>query len=111
MPSQMGDVVAGCYNHADAASVSTCPCAHLFSWVSVREQELSCSSEAFSSISQQVSPNQWVSAKKVHVPESAFSGWKEEIPIISAYYKWIDWEYLAERLYPSHLVQCGSKNV
>lgn len=48
-------------------------------------------------------------SKRVCVPESAFSDWKEEIPIISSHDKWVDQESLAERLCPSLVIQHGSK--
>ena len=60
-------------------------------------------------ISQQVSHKQWVPAKRVCFPESAFSDQKEEIPIVSAHYKWTDWQSVGERFYPSRSFQCGPK--
>lgn len=102
MPSPMGTVTTGCYGQADAGCLSMLP--SLFLGVSARAVAF----PQLRGIFQHVPHEQWASAKRVCFPESAFSDWKEEIPIASAH-KWTDWESLGERLYPLHLIQCGSK--
>lgn len=62
-------VTAVCYGQADAvaAAAGACPWAHLFFWVSVQEQWLSCSSEGFpTGLSQAIIPSKkrlrsWIS--------------------------------------------------